>query len=186
MMIPVIIGDDRRHSAPIPVAKPSPFGEAVLALRTHLRISQREVGQSLGTYSNTVYRWETSTAIPSMEMRIALLRLFKAGPRPLLEALATASNVSLESAGIAKAEPVVASAAPLPTAPPAPPLPPTAQTTVDDAVREAAEEIDVSPKALRPVLSRMLDRLAKSGVPMDAAARMVLGVPKKAPPARPS
>jgi hypothetical protein len=58
-------------------------------------------------------------------------------------------------------------------------VPATAQQTVDDALREMAEELELLPKALRPSLSRMLERLARAGVPMDAASRMVLGVPKK-------
>jgi hypothetical protein len=56
-----------------------------------------------------------------------------------------------------------------------------AQTVVDDAVREAAEDLDVTPRALRPILSHLIDRAARAGVPLDAAARMVLGVPKKEP-----
>ena len=50
---------------------------------------------------------------------------------------------------------------------------------VDDAVREAAEDLEVAPQQLRPALSRMLDRIARAGVPIEAATRMVLGVPKK-------
>jgi hypothetical protein len=113
-----------------------------------------------------------------MEVRITVLRLLETATRPLLETLAAESEVDLATIGMgAPPPPVVVASPPVAVAPT---IPPTAQATVDDALREAAEEIEVTPKLLRPALSRMLDRLARGGVPMDAAARMVLGVPKKA------
>jgi hypothetical protein len=61
---------------------------------------------------------------------------------------------------------------------------PTAQRAIDDAVRELAEELDVAASVIRPGLSRFLGSLAEAAVPVDAAARMVLGLPKSTPPAR--
>jgi hypothetical protein len=112
-----------------------------------------------------------------MDVRVTVLRLLADATRPLLETLATEAEVDLASIGLGPPPP--AAVAPPPVAV-APAIPAAAQATVDDALREAAEEIEVAPKLLRPALSRMLDRLARGGVPMDAASRMVLGVPKKA------
>jgi hypothetical protein len=106
-----------------------------------------------------------------MEKRIALLHAFADIPRPLLEALAKASGVTLASAGIA------------PVAPPPPVArPPNLQMIVDDAIREAAEALDLPPRALRPVLGRVLERLADGGVPVAAAARMALAAAKPPKP----
>jgi transcriptional regulator with XRE-family HTH domain len=168
------------------MATPSSFGVALRSAREAAGLSQTRVAHEMRTYPQTVHRWEKSSSIPTMEVRIALVRLLKDAPRPLLEELAEESNLDLASLGMEPPPPAAPApsaplAAPAPPPPPAPPpvIPATAQAMVDDALREAAEEIDVAPRALRPALSRMLDRLARGGVPMDAAARMVLGVPKK-------
>jgi hypothetical protein len=39
---------------------------------------------------------------------------------------------------------------------------PNAQSVLDDAVREAAEDLDVSPRAFRPILSCLIDRAARA------------------------
>jgi transcriptional regulator with XRE-family HTH domain len=167
------------------MSKPSSFGVALSKARESLGLSQTQIARHFQTYPNTVYRWERTRSIPSMEMRIELLKLLKNAPREHLEALAAEANVELETIGLGvppapSPAPVPPAAPPQPTAPPLPaPVPATAQQTVDDALREMAEELELLPKALRPSLSRMLERLARTGVPMDAASRMVLGVPKK-------
>ncbi|MGO8999947.1 MAG: helix-turn-helix domain-containing protein [Polyangiaceae bacterium] len=153
------------------MSTPLPFGVALTKAREAAGLSQTQIASRLRTLPNTVHRWEKRRSIPSMEVRIALLRLLAEAPRALLEDLAEEANVDLASIGMGPPPPPVTAL---------PSLSPTAQATVDDALREAAEEIDVTPRVLRPALSRMLDRLARSGVPIDAAARMVLGVPKKA------
>ena len=152
------------------MSTPLPFGVALTKAREAAGLSQTQIASRLRTLPNTVHRWEKRRSIPSMEVRIALLRLLAEAPRALLEDLAEEANVDLASIGMGPPPPPVTAL---------PSLSPTAQATVDDALREAAE-IDVTPRVLRPALSRMLDRLARSGVLIDAAARMVLGVPKKA------
>ena len=158
---------------------PTGFGVALTRAREALGLSQTAVALHLETNPNTVHRWERRGFTPAMEKRIELLRFLKNVPPPLLEMLAAESDISLASIGLAPvAVPVTAAPVPAPWLAPAP-VPASAQATVDNAVREAAEEIDIAPKVLRPALSRLLDQLAKGGVPMDAAARMVLGVPKR-------
>jgi transcriptional regulator with XRE-family HTH domain len=165
------------------MAKTTTFGEALETARESIGMSKTQLAYAVRVLGNTAYRWEKQGTMPVMEMRIKILRTLAAAPRALLEALAEESGVTLESIGMALPPPPPPPAPILPTAPAsqgaAPPVPANAQATIDDAVREAAEEIDVSPKLLRPALSRMLDRLARTGVPLDAASRMVLGVPKK-------
>jgi transcriptional regulator with XRE-family HTH domain len=157
------------------------FGAALRKAREAAGLTQASVARHLGKTALSVHRWEMQGVRPTYEDRVALLQLLAKAPRALLAELAEESDVALDSV------------LPLPPAPPAPPpaaaAPPlparvmleNAQTVVDDAVREAAEDLDVTPRALRPILSRLIDRAARAGVPLDAAARMVLGVPKKEP-----
>jgi DNA-binding XRE family transcriptional regulator len=163
----------------IDVENPQSFAEALTVAREGAHLSKTQLAHALRTYPNSVYRWEKQNVVPSVETRIEILRALARAPRRQIERLAAHAQVDLASIGMGApvpAPPVVAQA----PAPPVPPvIPATAQATVDDALREAAEEIDVAPKVLRPALSRMLDRLARAGLPLDAAARMVLGVPKK-------
>jgi transcriptional regulator with XRE-family HTH domain len=160
------------------MSTPLPFGVALTKAREAAGLSQTQIAAKLGRGPNTVHRWEKRRSIPSMEVRIALLRLLADAPRSLLEDLADESKVDLASIGMG---PPVAEA---PSAASTAAIQAGAQTMVDDALREAAEEMNVLPMVARPALSRMLDRLARGGVPIDAAARMVLGVPKKASPAK--
>jgi transcriptional regulator with XRE-family HTH domain len=159
----------------------SEFGIALFQARFALHLTQPQVAARVGKGLTAVHRWEKQGVVPHLEDRIRVVRALAQAPPAMLKRLADASGVSLESLGLA---PRPAPAPPPPVLQPpslSPPtaLDPSAQTIVDDALREAAEEIDASPKTLRPALSRMLDRIAKAGVPIDAAARMVLGVPKK-------
>jgi DNA-binding XRE family transcriptional regulator len=156
---------------------PSTFGVALMNAREATGLSQTELAARLRTLPNTVYRWEKRRSKPPMEKRIALIRALADAPRALLDELADESGVDLLAIGMGPPPPAVPAAVPLVPVPSA--ITATTQTMVDDALREAAEEIEVSPKVLRPALSRMLDRLARGGVPIDAASRMVLGVPKK-------
>ncbi len=148
-------------------------------------MTQRQLAASVGKRPTQVYRWEQLRVVPRLEVRMGVIRALAEAPREVLARLAAASDVTLESLGLvppppAPPPPPVATTTPVaPPVPAAPKLDASAQTVVDDALREAGEEIDVSPRVLRPALSRMLDRMARAGVPMDAAARMVLGVPKK-------
>ncbi len=159
------------------------FGVALRRAREAAGLTQSAVARHLHKTALTVHRWEMQNVRPTFEDRVTLLRTLAKAPRPLLAELATASEVQLDSV-----LPLPPPPAPVPppvavaSAPPAKVMDANAQTVVDDAVREAAEDLELSPRVLRPVLSRFLDRVARASVPMDAAARMVLGVPKKEPP----
>jgi hypothetical protein len=160
------------------------FGEALRHAREAAGLTQAALARHLKKTPVSAHRWETQGVRPPYEARVEILRFLAKAPRPLLEALADMSDVDLDS--VLPLPPAPVPVPPAPHVAAAPPLPAkvmlaNAQTLLDDAVREAAEDLDVSPRVLRPVLSRLLDRAARAGVPVDAAARMVLGVPKKDP-----
>jgi len=146
------------------------FGNAMRDARVACGLTRVGLAKRIGNGTTAIYRWEKGTLVPALESRLRVVNGLKNAPRPMLERLARAADVSLPPAPVA--------AAPASQGTPEA-LGASVQSLVDDALREAAEDADVSPKLLRPALSRMLDRLAKARVPMDAAARMVLGVPKK-------
>jgi hypothetical protein len=54
-----------------------------------------------------------------------------------------------------------------------------AQKTVDDAVREAAEELGIAPGTLRPVVARLLEAIAQGDVSAQVAAEMAVTRAKK-------
>lgn len=122
----------------------------------------------------TVARWLAGETLPNPFQQRNIVHVLHATgrvPRDLLEELASASADTLESLDIVRR-------APPPPAPP--PVPADAQRIVDDAIREAAEALDVTPRTLRPIVSQLLDALARGAVPVDAGARLaVAGGPKK-------
>ena len=63
-------------------------------------MSQTSIASHFDTYPNTVYRWERRRTMPSMEVRMELLKLLEDAPRPLLEELARESGVNLASIGM--------------------------------------------------------------------------------------
>jgi transcriptional regulator with XRE-family HTH domain len=161
----------------------SEFGRVLREVRNAVHMTQQQLAAAVSRRSMAVHRWEQLGTVPHLEDRIRIIQALAAAPRADLERLAVASGTTLRAAGIeepappALPSPVVASPSPAPAAPAS--LSPLAQGLVDDAVREAAEELETTPQQLRPALSRMLDRIARAGVPIEAATRMVLGVPKK-------
>jgi hypothetical protein len=147
------------------------FADALEAVRKSLHLTQRRVAELHGVSPRTVERWALRETTPPLHERLSLLRTLRDAPVALLEKLARASGTTLAAAGIAPAQ----TPAPMQAAQS---IAPGAQRAIDDAVRELAEELDVAASAIRPGLSRFLGSLAGAGLPVDAAARMVLGVPK--------
>jgi hypothetical protein len=148
-----------------------PFGAALLAARLAARVSRAQIAATCGVLPRTVARWEAGENDPDATSReLAILFLDGTGclPRPLLEQLAESGHAPLWSLGIepppgatvAKASVFVPSAA--------------SQKVVDDAIREAAEDLAIPAPSLRPVVSRLLEAIARGGVPADAAARMAI------------
>jgi hypothetical protein len=152
------------------------FAEAFEAVRKSLHLTQRRVAELHGVSPRTVERWVLRETTPPLHERIKLLRTLRDAPLPLLETLARVSGTTLDAAGIAsQSTPPPASLflSPMPQS-----IATTAQRVIDDAVRELADELDLTANTIRPALSRFLGALAEVGAPVDAASRMVLGLPR--------
>ncbi|MGO8996470.1 MAG: helix-turn-helix domain-containing protein [Polyangiaceae bacterium] len=162
---------------------PATFADAFEAVRKSLHLTQRRVAELHGVSPRTVERWVLRETTPPLHERIKLLRTLRDAPLPLLETLARVSGTTLDAAGIAPA--------PHASTPPPPTslllhqsIGASAQRVIDDAVRELADELDLTANTIRPGLSRFLGALAGAGAPVDAAARMVLGLPRGSAPGK--
>jgi transcriptional regulator with XRE-family HTH domain len=149
-------------------ATPKPKIGAVLAAgRRQLRLTQDEVGAHLGVSGRTIHRWETDQRRPRpRELPHLLRRLHELSP-PLAARLASATGVALEAAGIAPA--VSASDV-------------AQRNALDAAICAAAEELDVSPRRLRPGVAALLARLREARVSIEDAAAFAEEHEQKARP----
>ena len=146
------------------MAAPFTFPGAFATVRSALGLTQERVAQLHGVSTRTVERWSLGHTLPSLHDRTQLLRTLRDAPRALLEDLARASGTTLEAAGLAPARPATET--------------PAGRRAVDEAVRELADDLDLTASALRPGLGRFLAALAKADVSVAAAARMVPGAQK--------
>ncbi len=153
------------------VDAPLTFGAALRRARAVLRLDRATVARACRVGVRTVSRWESDHSWPGLEVRQAVLRVHARLPSPQLQELAQLAETTLAAAGIHE-EPAPA---------PAPVIlfSPSAQKAIDDAIREAAEDLGVHARELRPVASRFLDALARAGVSAEVGARMAIGIPKR-------
>ncbi len=165
--------------------------DALRAAREALHVDRAIAAKACDVVPRTLSRWEAGASWPPLEDRFTLLRLLIDLPLPELEKLADLAMTTLGAAQttvVPHPDDVVAPASVV-LAPPSA----SAQKVLDDALREAAEDLAVHAAALRPVASRLLDAIAKTGGTLDVAARMVIGIlkrpekpvvaPTRAPPA---
>jgi transcriptional regulator with XRE-family HTH domain len=149
---------------------PATFGAVLLAARTAAKVSRAELAKHLDVLPRTVARWEADENYPGGTIiKLILVFLHETGrlPRPLIDEYAEVGHINLWTLGID----------PPPTVPFVPT--PAHQKAIDDAIREAAEELEIDPRKLRPVAGRLFAALAESGIPADVAAGMAVARAKK-------
>jgi transcriptional regulator with XRE-family HTH domain len=171
----------------LPMPKTTPlvtFGSAFGRARRALGIQRDTVAGACGVRPRTVSRWENDQNSPSLADRHRLLHVVLDAPLEQLEELARLAGTTLDAAGIEVLPPDEPTVVALPAAAPAPQaLPgPTAQKAIDDAIREAAEELNVRAGDLRAAAGKLLAAIRGTGATLEEATRMVLARPP--PPAR--
>jgi transcriptional regulator with XRE-family HTH domain len=145
----------------------------MLAARKAARVTRSEIAHECQVLPRTVARWEDGESDPGLLKRGKVVKaLYATGrtPRHLLEALAEQASVTLWQLGLELppgTKPVAPVSAYVESA--------AAQKVVDDAVRAAAEDLAIDPRALRPVASRLFEAIAQGEIPAEAAAKMALG-----------
>jgi hypothetical protein len=149
---------------------PLTFAHLLLIALEETKVSRTEMTKACGVLPRTVARWVDGDAEPDIGKKSIVIHLLHDSGRlrkVLLDKLC--ENIGLEAWQL-NLEP--------------PPVPefirsPATEKVLDDAVREAAEELGVDPRVLRPVLSRLFAALVRYEIPAGAAAEMVVARMKR-------
>jgi DNA-binding XRE family transcriptional regulator len=143
-----------------------PFCHALSAGRGANGWTQEYVASELGISRKTYILMESTRWLPSPRQRAHFVRVLHR-----MNPLAAEQLVRLFGETLADYVEVKAAAPVQPAQPVGPPLDAKyARLVFDSAVLGAAEELDTSPRILRPLLASLLDRLDTAGMPMAQAA----------------
>lgn len=145
--------------------EPLRFSHLLLLALDATKVRRADIAKACRVLPRTVARWEVGECEPSIPMKTTVILTLHDShrlPRVLLDKLGEDVGLTAWQLGLA---------------PPPPPdftPSPATQKVLDDAVREAAEDLAVDPRALRPVLSRVFAALVHYEIPVGAAAEMVV------------
>jgi hypothetical protein len=147
---------------PPTVPTATPPARSIAELVTHARfaigMTQRALGPLLGSSHRTAERWGVGQARPSNPQLATLAGHVYPRDPALAAELAAAAGQSLESLGLG-----------VPAAAPGPPPAPSPQL-LDSVVCQAAEAMDVSPRAMRVALRAAFARARELGLDVAAVA----------------
>ncbi len=129
------------------------FGLALQAVRASLRLSQEDFGARLGVSRRTLTRWEIHDELPPVGQRKHIATSFPDAPAELRAALVR--SLGLGAAFVAS---LTAMAGPAPQ--PA--------VSLDGALLELCERVDVAPGRLRVALVHFLRRAEAGGLSLQA------------------
>ena len=152
---------------------PIPFSLLFLIALEATGVTRNAIARACGVLPRTVARWEDGDVEPLLATKIQIINTLHDSeklPQDLLERLCKNIGIDAWRLGLA----------PVPSTPFTPS--PATTKVLDDAVREAAEELSIDVKTLRPVASRLFEALATYEIPPAAAAQMVLKPAKKVGP----
>ncbi len=130
------------------------MGNALREARLDLRLSQEELGEKLLVCRATITAWECGKTVPPMEQRQRVLEAIRGGPPATYERLARAFGFHPMS--------------PASTTTSAPRDAATLRAAMTNAVRAAADDLDVAPSVVRRTLAAVLRRTKELGVAPEA------------------
>jgi DNA-binding XRE family transcriptional regulator len=136
-------------------------GHLVREARYALGMGQAEFGPALGASHRTVVRWEHHRSFPSSAQLRELAGLLLPVDRERAAEAAHWAGGTLETLGLVVPAPAVTPAAP----PPAPRVP--TAVLVDAVLCRAADESDLLPSALRPILLTTLAQARALGLTLE-------------------
>jgi transcriptional regulator with XRE-family HTH domain len=136
-----------------------------LQARNALGLGQKGLGDLLGASRRTVQRWDSRQGAPSADQLARLATAVHPHNAPLATNIAALAGMTLEQLGLVRPEPVAAP--PAVTDAPAlrPPSPPPHLTAT--VVCAAAEALNASPLAVRPVLLAAFRRAREVGLRVE-------------------
>jgi transcriptional regulator with XRE-family HTH domain len=145
-----------------------PFVQALYACRKSKGLTQTTAGEALGISRTTFMHLEGCRWLPQPRERPHFIkRLHELDP-----ALAK-KFTDLVGTSIAESLAVGGTSLPLEAK--------HAKLVLDSAILGVAEQLDMSPRALRPIVAVLLERLAAAGMPMGQAATIAKTAPRPSP-----
>jgi transcriptional regulator with XRE-family HTH domain len=136
------------------------FGLALQAVRAALKLSQDGFGARLGVSRRTLTRWEIYDELPPVGQRKHIATSFPDAPADLRAALV--QSLQLDARFVAS----LTAAAPTP-APSLAAAPPSV-ATLDSALLDLCERVDVAPGGMRVALVEFLRRAEALGLSLQA------------------
>ncbi len=135
------------------------FGLALSALRAALKLSQDDFGARLGVSRRTLSRWEIHDELPPVGQRKHIATSFPDAPAELRAALVR--SLELDARFVASL------LAPVPAPAPAIAAAPSV-ATLDGALLDLCERVDVAPGGMRVALVEFLRRAEALGLSLQA------------------
>jgi len=127
----------------------------IVQCRMALGLTQKELGDIVGSTKRTVQRWEGSGALLTPSQVEALARALCPVRPDLAEQIAAVAGTTLDNLGIA---------------PPTDASPPSPSDAIDSVVRAAAGAMGVTPDAIRPAVAAAFERACDAGLDVQAVA----------------
>jgi len=137
------------------------IGVALREVRRSLGLLQEQLAQRLRVSRETISAWETGRWPPLHDERVRMVQRLADAPADALARLAAALGVPA---------PAPREAAP----------DPAARTRFANALRAAADELDVPASVLRRTLGVLVTHLKAGGVPLESLAGLVASEPRAA------
>jgi transcriptional regulator with XRE-family HTH domain len=149
------------------------FAEMMVAFRKGHGLTQGQLADRLGISRKTYVALEVRSWLPRARERSYFIKRLHDIHPPAAKALADALGKPLED--YVQVRPVTTAGAVVPLEAD------HAKLVLDSAILGVAEQLDMSPRALRPIVAALLERLAAAGMPMGQAATIAKAPPRPSP-----
>lgn len=136
-----------------------------LRARNLLNLGQKDLGDLLGASRRTVQRWDSRQGEPSVDQLARLASAVHPHDASLAIQIAALAGTTLEQLGLVLPKPPVAPPVVASAPAPHPPSPPP--HLIDTVVCAAAEALNASPPAVRPVLLAAFRRAREVGLRIE-------------------
>jgi transcriptional regulator with XRE-family HTH domain len=157
-----------------------PLCEALYFFRKERGLNQGDIASELGISRKTYVLLESNRWLPQPRAQAHFVKQLHRLHPPLAKVFADLMGASV--ADFVEVRPVVASPPPAAGTTVAVPLEAKhAELVLDSAILGVAEQLDMSPRALRPIVAALLERLAAAGMPMGQAATIAKTPPRPSP-----
>lgn len=145
-----------------------PLREALYFFRKERGLTQGDLASELGISRKTYILLESNRWLPTPRAQADFVKQLHRLHPPAAKVFADIMGASI--ADFVEVRSAVAAPAPPAGSAPAPLEAGHARLVLDSAILGVAEQLDMSPRILRPIVAALLERLAAAGMPMGQAA----------------